>query len=618
MEGEIKAEFEKGGFSIEDEGQVLTKCLTFCINYKLKPSDLVSSWVVYYLNRQLGKSTVQHAEMEGFLLHLQNEQKAAVIKEEPHLHVYSSNDIDILLSEEHEDTEEGILGTPTDRSKKLNPEPFASTPGTTGNKFSSRKSLNLETPFGQRSRKFVVQFTFNKPPNSENEIKEDNENLEDNIIRRIQPSEMCSLIVRGSRPERDCRFMYNRIEDRFNFLDNRITRFAKALVSSGCYQEPVDPTVASQKTVFAVGMICCDGEGHLNEKSILLQCSVEHSGGRRVRLELQKLNHFSIFPGQVVGVEGHNLSGHYLEASKIVDSIPFLVCADVDIPASKRQALDQEVQPTGLPPKFAELSLIIAAGPFTTTDNLFFEPLAELLAYASRKMPQLLVLVGPFIDSEHDEIKKGTVDRSFDDIFHLEVLTRLKNYVEYMGSTVRVILVPSIRDANHDFVFPQPSFDIRTPDLNNQIECITNPGIFEANGVKVGCSSVDILKQLSGEEISRITADGNKDRKSRLAKHILSQHSFYPLYPQAESVPLDVSIAPEALQVSVVPDILILPSDLIHFVKVLSVEGGSQEEQVKCMCVNPGRLAKGRGAGTFAELNYHWTPDATVASIISI
>lgn len=36
---------------------------------------------------------------------------------------------------------------------------------------------------------------------------------------------------------------------------------------------------------------------------------------------------------------------------------------------------------------------IIAAGPFTTADNLLFEPLAELLAYAKRKQPQLLILV---------------------------------------------------------------------------------------------------------------------------------------------------------------------------------------------------------------------------------
>lgn len=32
---------------------------------------------------------------------------------------------------------------------------------------------------------------------------------------------------------------------------------------------------------------------------------------------------------------------------------------------------------------------------------------------------------------------------------------QLQDYVEYMGSEVRAILVPSIRDANHDFVLPQ-------------------------------------------------------------------------------------------------------------------------------------------------------------------
>jgi hypothetical protein len=36
---------------------------------------------------------------------------------------------------------------------------------------------------------------------------------------------------------------------------------------------------------------------------------------------------------------------------------------------------------------------VIAAGPYTTTDNLLFEPLQELLSYACRKQPQLLILV---------------------------------------------------------------------------------------------------------------------------------------------------------------------------------------------------------------------------------
>lgn len=34
-------------------------------------------------------------------------------------------------------------------------------------------------------------------------------------------------------------------------------------------------------------------------------------------------------------------------------------------------------------------------------------------------------------------------------------LFQLQDYVEYMGSDARVLLVPSIRDANHDHVFPQ-------------------------------------------------------------------------------------------------------------------------------------------------------------------
>lgn len=33
--------------------------------------------------------------------------------------------------------------------------------------------------------------------------------------------------------------------------------------------------------------------------------------------------------------------------------------------------------------------------------------------------------LGPFIDSEHPEIKKGTVDRSFDEIFRSEILRRV-------------------------------------------------------------------------------------------------------------------------------------------------------------------------------------------------
>jgi DNA polymerase alpha subunit B len=63
--------------------------------------------------------------------------------------------------------------------------------------------------------------------------------------------------------------------------------------------------------------------------------------------------------------------------------------------------------------------------------------------------------MGPFIDSDHPEIKKGAVDKSFQDIFLFEILRKLQDFTQYLGHNVRVILIPSVRDAHHDFVFPQ-------------------------------------------------------------------------------------------------------------------------------------------------------------------
>uniref|UniRef100_A0ACD6AND1 Uncharacterized protein n=1 Tax=Avena sativa TaxID=4498 RepID=A0ACD6AND1_AVESA len=215
--------------------------------------------------------------------------------------------------------------------------------------------------------------------------------------------------------------MYDRMEDRFNYLEDRIRRSASLFSATGLYREPVDATLASEESMFSVGMVICDGEGRLNEKSILLQGSVEHSRGQRVRLDLKDINQFSLFPGQVVGIEGHNPSGHCFVVSRLIDSVP--VSVDDQLPCAKKQAVDNEDHQNSntLP---GVLSSVIAAGPYTTTDNLLFEPLQELLSYACRKQPQLLILMGPFIDSDHPDIKKGTVDQSFHDIFHFEIVRK--------------------------------------------------------------------------------------------------------------------------------------------------------------------------------------------------
>ena len=120
-----------------------------------------------------------------------------------------------ILSDEHEEIKEDILGTPSDRSGRHHADPFDSAQRTNGNSSSYGKPSNHVTPFGKRTSKFVVQLTVNNPPSAENGKNENKfENVDDDIIRRVQPSKRCSLLVHGSRPEPGCRFMYDRIEDR--------------------------------------------------------------------------------------------------------------------------------------------------------------------------------------------------------------------------------------------------------------------------------------------------------------------------------------------------------------------------------------------------------------------
>ena len=46
-------------------------------------------------------------------------------------------------------------------------------------------------------------------------------------------------------------------------------------------------------------------------------------------------------------------------------------------------------------------------------------------------------------------------------------------------------------------------------------------------------------------------------------------YSYYPLYPPAAGVPMDFSLAKEALEIPSAPDVLLLPSDLAPSVKVI-------------------------------------------------
>ncbi len=103
--------------------------------------------------------------------------------------------------------------------------------------------------------------------------------------------------------------------------------------------------------------------------------------------------------------------------------------------------------------------------------------------------------------------------------------------------------------------------------------------------------------------------------------------SYYPMYPPAPGSLLDASLA-SALQLPVTPDILLLPSDLNPFAKLLplptpppqgadpaSCQPNSACNGSQVVCVNPGRLTKGAGGGTFTSIRIGPSEEGRAAAL---
>lgn len=60
----------------------------------------------------------------------------------------------------------------------------------------------------------------------------------------------------------------------------------------------------------------------------------------------------------MVGIEGHNPSGHCLIASKIVDCVPLSVSLNDNLPPGKKQAMDKDLHSIVPSQESRELSLV--------------------------------------------------------------------------------------------------------------------------------------------------------------------------------------------------------------------------------------------------------------------
>lgn len=431
--------------------------------------------------------------------------------------------------------------------------------------------------------------------------------------------------------------MAMKISETSETLDDRIDEMLALVQAQHGLEDGAFGNAAMQSPneVVAVGRIASDtSEGKLSAGSMVLETSRRTGAGLRVPLKLEGIASYDVFPGKIVALRGSNVSGENFTVTEMLD-IPRLppaasTMAELDVIRARTSSASEDTD-TPRP-----LNIITSSGPYTSDTNLAFEPLQALCDRATSTRADALILLGPFLDVEHPLIASGDLPdlppsvganpdtATLTDVFKGLIALPLQRLCQSIPG-VTIIIVPSPRDAiSKHASYPQDRLNRKELGLPKQCVMATNPVMLSLNEFVVGISSQDILFELRREEcIGGTQPPENKDLLARLSKHLIEQRHFFPLYPptsrenlpkpsavespaqaatdgqsEAKDLPkatgamLDTSYLGLAEWQKIKPDVLITPSALNPFAKVVE----------SVVVVNPGSLSKKRGPGTFAQM----------------
>uniref|UniRef100_A0A667WTP6 DNA polymerase alpha subunit B n=1 Tax=Myripristis murdjan TaxID=586833 RepID=A0A667WTP6_9TELE len=545
----IKMEMEMFGMDCQDES-ILDKMLEQCLCNRLQADELMAEWVAFSTTKnslKLSMDTLEQFEHE--VLTKKSKSKHSIKREDP---LNRTRDIhslqDLIKAEEEEENLLDSYSTPAKGSQKralTTPEhphskrsaALLASPGLLLSPASFSPSATPSQKYSQRGAKGEVVVTFGAVQGTRwAGRKSPGSGLQLELLESPEDTLHCSY-----------KYMFQRLRDVRNVLTEKIEELGESLRSNFNIEEFSPVSLPAQDSITVLGQVCCDSNGKLNAQSVLLEVGPEQ-GGQQVSVDLSELREYSLFPGQVVVMEGMNTTGRRLVASKLYEGVPLPFYSP-----EVKQEMDEVPEP---------LSVLVACGPYTPSDSLTFDPLLDLISIIVRDRPDVCLLtISMFLH------QKAQVTETFEAIF----MRCIETIVEGTKSVgCRLVFVPSHRDIHHHFIYPQPPFTL--PDLTRGMVA-SDPCCVDSDP-SLCCS-----------------APGS-DRFSRILKHMLTQRSYYPLYPPVEEVNMDYEKLQSYGQMPLTPDVLIVPSELRYFIK----------DVIGCVCVNPGRLTKGQVGGTYGRL----------------
>lgn len=214
-------------------------------------------------------------------------------------------------------------------------------------------------------------------------------------------------------------YMFEMLSKKVSNL-NLVCREFGARLCSGWSKSQGDDALAttsnvrthSQTKFRTWGRIMCGTEDRLTANTVMLEgCKMSGhvNDFGTVALDLSNVQSYSIFPGQLIGVEGKNPTGNSLVVERLF--------ASRHVPPCPRPKLEED------------LHVIAAAGPFTDRENLDYQPLVELMKSVAETEPHVLILVGPFVPVHHPAIRDATINETFQELFE-SVVERVMKYVK--------------------------------------------------------------------------------------------------------------------------------------------------------------------------------------------
>lgn len=266
-------------------------------------------------------------------------------------------------------------------------------------------------------------------------------------------------------------------------------------------------------------------------------------------------------------------------------------------------------EPAGVPSDDVSLHMMVVAGPYCLRDSLDFSPLEQVLRHAAREKPQVLIVMGPFLDANNQKVCSGETTlpndedgevHSFQEIYTEHVLPMLHKYLQPLRrASTEVLVMPSLDEVLCFHPLPQPAFDASLgPGLESDhlaalkrqgVKFLPNPAHLRINGVAVSVTSADALTPILREIVLR--PEGRKIEEA--LRLLLQQKTLFPVLPREPAHVSEARAATLDFVEGVEPQLCIFPS----------VTGNPTGVFVdNTLFVNPGSVCRPMVLGSFAEV----------------